>query len=79
MSAAAKAGPGTFPVYGTAASAAIGSQDIKRRLIQLLKRTFQFFSRRSQVLQQFHFVIEMNDECLILGWTQQVGQETVAC
>ena len=48
------------------------------RRAQVLERYFEFLARRSEVLQEVHFVIELDDEGFVLVFAQGVIEEGVA-
>src|ERR1700691_319298 len=48
------------------------------RLTQRLERRFELLARRSEVLEQFDFVIEVNHKSLVLIFTQYVIEKSVA-
>ena len=43
------------------------------------ERFFQFLAGRSEVLKQFHFVIEMDHEVFVLVFAKHVVEKAVAC
>jgi hypothetical protein len=52
---------------------AVGSGRLQRR-----KSGLQFITRGSEILEQLHFSVKMNDECLVFGSSQHLIQETLA-
>src|ERR1700723_624920 len=55
----------------SSAAASARTRILHLRRFQSVERGFKFLSRRSEILQQFHFVIEMNQESLILFFFPQ--------
>ncbi len=57
----------------TTAAVAVGARGLQRG-----KSLLQSVTRGSEVLEQLHLAVKMNDECLVFGGSQHLIQETIA-
>src|SRR4029077_5581884 len=72
MGARSRTGAGIAGVVGIVRSVAV------RWRLQQFERRLQLFTGRSQILQQLHFTVKVNEESLVLGLDEHLIEKTAA-